>query len=112
MCEYWGERYCGGERHTKSLCGESQAITLARARIQLSPAAARYFSSLLGLSLTVLLPAAAWYFVFIVGHFLPRPGQKNDPQGVEPDRQVKVLFMWVVFSPVGEKRPTKREQPW
>jgi hypothetical protein len=33
-------------------------------------------SFLLGLSLTALLPAAAWYFVFIVCHFLPLRGQK------------------------------------
>jgi hypothetical protein len=34
----------------------------------------RYF--FLGLSLTALLPAAAWYFVFMVYHLLPLRGQK------------------------------------
>jgi hypothetical protein len=30
----------------------------------------------LGLSLTALLPAAAWYFVFLVGNFGPHWGKK------------------------------------
>ena len=52
---------------------------------------------ILGLSLTALLPAAAWYFVVIVCHFLPRAGAKNDTQGVKSDRQAKVLYLYFVF---------------
>jgi hypothetical protein len=36
----------------------------------------------LGLSLTALLPAAAWYFVFIECHFLPPQGQKMTLKGL------------------------------
>jgi hypothetical protein len=37
---------------------------------------------MVGLSLTALLPAAAWYFVVIVYHFLPRLGQKMIHKGL------------------------------
>jgi hypothetical protein len=50
---------------------------------------------MIGLSLTVLLPAAAWYFFFIVCRFLPSRGQKtrvpSGRQEAEHNRQAKVL---------------------
>jgi len=46
----------------------------------------------LGLSLTALLPAAAWYFVFIVGHFLPPQGQKMTHKGLNPTDKRKSYF--------------------
>ena len=49
---------------------------------------------LLGLSLTALSPAAAWYFVFIVCHFLPLRGQKMTHKGLilTDKRQILSLY--------------------
>src|SRR5206468_1037499 len=41
-----------------------------------------FFFCRLGLWLTVLSPAAAWYIVFLVGRFLPSRGQKTTHKGV------------------------------
>ena len=46
---------------------------------------------ILGLSLTALLPAAAWYFCLYCVSFFAPAGAKNDTQGDESDRQAKVL---------------------
>jgi hypothetical protein len=59
------------------------------------------FSFVLGLSLTALSPAAAWYFIVIVCLFLPCEAKK-DTQGIENDRQAKVVCM-LFFIPLGEK---------
>src|SRR5438128_1315004 len=45
----------------------------------------------IGLSLTTLSPATAWYFVFMLCRFLPPSGAKNDTQVVQSDRRAKVL---------------------
>jgi len=47
-------------------------------------------SDYLGLSLTALSPAAAWYFLFDCVSFFRPAGRKNDTQGTEHDRQAKV----------------------
>src|SRR6266487_1935413 len=50
-------------------------------------------SILLGLSLTALLPAAAWYFVFSVYRFLPPQGQKTIHRGLSlPDKRKSYLY--------------------
>jgi len=47
------------------------------------PTAAEHFSFLLGLSLTALSPAAAWYFIFTVGRFFALRGEKTTHNGLK-----------------------------
>jgi hypothetical protein len=63
---------------------------------------------MLGLSLTALSPAAAWYFIVIVCLFLPRRAKK-DTQGIENDRQAKVLYVLYVLLPSRAKRTYKKQ---
>src|SRR5215212_822768 len=72
--------------------------TLTAQDLQLSPAL-RYTQdarqrSILGLSLTAPWPAAAWYFIYIVCYFSPGRA-KNNIQGIENDRQAKVLILYL-----------------